>query len=58
MTLDILDEVPTHLVERYDIVHVGLLVLVARNDPMPLLRNLVRMLSASPLTRVEHAQGI
>ncbi|KAL8704725.1 MAG: hypothetical protein Q9225_008069, partial [Loekoesia sp. 1 TL-2023] len=44
MTLDALAEVPESLVEKYDVVHVGLLVLAVGNDPMPLLRNLSRML--------------
>lgn len=45
MTLDALAEVPSELIEVYDVIHVGLLVLVAGDDPMPLLRNLIKMLS-------------
>ncbi|KAI4117271.1 MAG: hypothetical protein LQ338_007578 [Usnochroma carphineum] len=44
MTLDALAEIPSSLIEKYDVIHVGLLVLVAGDDPMPLLRNLRRML--------------
>lgn len=44
-TLDALAEVPKPLIEKYDVIHLGLLVLVAGDDPLPLLRNVVRMLS-------------
>ena len=44
-TLDALAEVPAPLVGRYDVIHIGLLVLVLGDDPGPLLRNILRMLS-------------
>ncbi|KAL8787997.1 MAG: hypothetical protein Q9213_001889 [Squamulea squamosa] len=43
-TLDALAIVPNHLVEKYDVIHIGLLVLVARDDPKPLLKNVLSML--------------
>ncbi|KAI4098050.1 MAG: hypothetical protein LQ339_006618 [Xanthoria mediterranea] len=42
--LDALAEVPSSLVENYDVVHIGLLVLVVGDNPLPLLRNVIRML--------------
>ena len=45
-TLDILKPVPEELREKYDVVHVGLLVLVVENDnPILTLDNLLAMLS-------------
>lgn len=43
--LDALAEVPSSLVEKYDVVHIGLLVLVVGDNPLRLLRNVIRMLS-------------
>ena len=44
--LDALGEIPEHLVGIYDIVHLRLFqVVVKDNDPGPLLRNMLRMLS-------------
>ena len=44
--LDALGEIPEHLVGVYDIVHLRLFqVVVKDNDPGPLLRNMLRMLS-------------
>ncbi|KXS95961.1 hypothetical protein AC578_8091 [Pseudocercospora eumusae] len=43
--LNIFDPVPTHLVGRYDIVHIRLFMLVVENgDPTPLLRQLLKLL--------------
>lgn len=45
-TLDILKPLPKDLHGQYDIVHVGLVVLVVQNDnPLPLLENLLALLS-------------
>ena len=44
-TRDALAEVPSTLVERYDVIDLGLLVLVAGDNPMTLLNNAVKMLS-------------
>lgn len=45
--LDALGEIPEHLVGVYDIVHLRLFqVVVKDNDPGPLLRNMLRLLSA------------
>lgn len=44
-TWDIFTDVPDELVEQYDVVHVKLLVFVVKGDPIPILRNLIRMLS-------------
>ncbi|KAJ0424604.1 hypothetical protein BJY00DRAFT_309029 [Aspergillus carlsbadensis] len=41
---DVFTELPEHLIGRYDVVHVRLLVFVVKGDPTPILRNLVRML--------------
>ena len=44
--LDALSEIPEHLVGMYDIVQLRLFqVVVKDNDPGPLLRNVLRMLS-------------
>lgn len=44
--LDILKPLPEELVGQYDIVHVRLLLCVIRNDdPVPVLTNLLKMLS-------------
>lgn len=49
ITLSILDihkPVPKHLRGQYDVVHVGLLVLVvAKDDPTPIVENLMALLS-------------
>ena len=45
-TLDLLKPLPEHLQENFDVVHVGLLVLVVENgDPLSILDNLLAMLS-------------
>lgn len=45
-TLDILKPIPEHLREAFDVVHVGLIVLVVENDdPIPIFDNLLAMLS-------------
>lgn len=47
--LDALSEIPEHLVGMYDIVQLRLFQVVVRdNDPGPLLRNVLRMLSECP----------
>ena len=44
--LDALGEIPSHLVGIYDIVQLRLFqVVVKDNDPGPLLRNMLKMLS-------------
>lgn len=49
---DIFTEVPDELVEQYNVVHVKLLVFVVKGDVIPILRNLLRMLSTDTgLTR-------
>ncbi|KAK5125604.1 hypothetical protein LTR85_011878 [Meristemomyces frigidus] len=43
--LDVFDEVPDDMLERYNVIHVRHFVCVVKgNDPAPLLRNLLRML--------------
>lgn len=45
-TLDLHKPIPKHLQGQYDIVHVGLLVLVVqRDDPSPIIDNLLTLLS-------------
>ena len=45
-TLDILKPIPEDLHGMYDVVHVGLIVLVIeRDDPVPVLNNLFTLLS-------------
>ena len=47
--LDILKPIPESLRGVYDVVHVGLVVLVVENDnPLPLLDNLLSLLSMIP----------
>lgn len=41
---NVFDEVPEELIEQYDIVHLKLLVFVVKGDPVPILRNLLKML--------------
>lgn len=44
--LDALSPIPEELVETYDVVHISLVVIIVRDDnPIPLLDNLLRMLS-------------
>lgn len=44
---DAFGDLPNELVGKYDIVHVRLFLLIVRNnDPMPLLKKFVQMLSA------------
>ena len=46
--LDLLGPIPEELVGKYDIVHVGLIVMVVRNEnPTPVLNNLMALLSLS-----------
>ena len=45
---NVFEGIPEHLVGRYDVVHIrSVAVMVRNNDPGPLLRNLVKMLSES-----------
>ena len=45
-SLDVFDPVPEDLVRKYDVIHVQLFVLIVKkNDPVPLLRNVLRILS-------------
>ena len=47
--LDAFSPLPHELLGKYDIVHLRLfIVLVKNNDPVPLLENLIRMLSKKP----------
>ncbi|KAL2845822.1 hypothetical protein BJX68DRAFT_269020 [Aspergillus pseudodeflectus] len=41
---DVFTDLPEHLIGRYDVVHVRLLVFVVKGDPTGILRRLVRML--------------
>ena len=44
--LDAFQDIPEELVERYDVIHIQLFVLIVKeNDPVPLLQNLLRLLS-------------
>lgn len=46
-TMDLFSPIPESLRGRYDVVHVGLLVLVVqKGDPLPVLDNLLALLSA------------
>lgn len=52
--LDILKPIPEHLRGVYDVVHVGLVVVVVeRDDPLPLLDNLLALLSTNPFSHME-----
>lgn len=42
---DLFDPVPEHLIGKYDVIHLRLLILVVQNsDPVPIIRNVSRML--------------
>ena len=44
--LDVFAEVPKEIISEYDIIHLRLFLLVVRdNDPSPLLKNVLKMLS-------------
>jgi hypothetical protein len=44
--LDLQEDIPAELVGRYDLVHARFLLgLVKNNDPLPLLKNLLKLLS-------------
>jgi hypothetical protein len=44
--LDLQEDIPAEFVGRYDLVHARFLLgLVRNNDPLPLLKNLLRLLS-------------
>ena len=58
-TLDILEPVPDKLLGKYDIVHVGLLVVVVQHDdPIPILENLLALLSTSAFFRSIHQLAV
>lgn len=51
--LDIFQDVPDHLTGRYDAIHVKHFLLVVRgNDPRPVIRNMLKMLSTPPCTDI------
>ena len=46
---DAFSEVPDSMMEQYDVVHIGIvMLLIANNDPIPILKNLIKLLSISP----------
>ncbi|KAL9122401.1 MAG: hypothetical protein Q9187_001038 [Circinaria calcarea] len=46
VTHDVLSEPPSELLEKYDIIHVQLFITILRDgNPVPMLRNLMKMLS-------------
>ncbi|KAL8867403.1 MAG: hypothetical protein Q9198_008529 [Flavoplaca austrocitrina] len=47
-TLDLFKPLPDVYVERFDVVHLRLLMCVIKEDPMPVLNNLISMLSKLP----------
>ena len=56
--IDILKPIPEHLRGKYDVVHVGLIVLVVeKDDPRPILDNLLDLLSMDSLTKGENGIG-
>ena len=51
-SLDILKPIPEHLRGTYDVVHLGMLVLVIeKDDPIPLLENVLTLLSTFPFAQ-------
>ncbi|KAL8722224.1 MAG: hypothetical protein Q9225_001269 [Loekoesia sp. 1 TL-2023] len=45
LSWDAFSEVPAAMVEQYDIIHIGIfMLLIANNNPLPILKNLMRML--------------
>ena len=48
--LDLQEELPSEFVGRYDLVHARFILgLVKNNDPVPILQNLLKLLSTWPL---------
>ena len=43
--LDLLSELPKELIGAYDVVHAGLVVMIARDEPERLLKTFLKMLS-------------
>ena len=49
-TWDAFSDVPAAMVEQYDVVHVGIVMfLIANNDPLPILSNMIKLLSTLPV---------
>lgn len=49
---DAFSEVLDDMLEQYDVVHISIFVLlISKNDPSPLLKNLIKMLSGNPELR-------
>ena len=45
-TWDAFSDVPVAMAEKYDLVHIGIFfLLIANNDPVPILKNLIKLLS-------------
>ena len=52
---DVFSEPPPSLLEAYDIIHVQLFITILRDgNPVPMLHNLMKMLSESFLARVQY----
>ncbi len=48
---DAFSEVPEDMFEQYDVVHIAILMLlISKNDPIPLLKNLIKLLSRNFLS--------
>lgn len=46
--LDVFDDIPDDLVEKFDVVHVRTFaVIIKNNNPTPFLRNMIKLLSES-----------
>lgn len=43
--LDVLKPIPKELVEKFDVIHLGIVVAVVNDNPHPLLENILKMLS-------------
>ena len=47
--MDVFGQIPEEMVEKFDVVHIRTFALVIKSsDPMPLLQNLIRMISRVP----------
>ena len=47
--MDAFEDIPSDFIEKFDVVHIRTFALIIIRDPVPLLKNLVRMLSEYPL---------
>ena len=58
-TFNVLEAIPEHLLGKYDVVHVGLLILVVgKDDPLAILESLLALLTMNSLTSQSCITGL